>query len=190
MPHILVVYGTTDGHTAKIAATLGETLRGQGADVDVIDAGAVPPSPRDYAGVIVAASLHAGGYQPAVKRWVRQHAAVLSGKPSAFVSVCLGVLQQEPKVQQELTAIVNRFMSDTGWQPTIIEPVAGALLYTKYNWIKRWIMKRIVQKAGGDTDTTRDYEYTNWTELRQFADRFSRLVLKPQGHQVIERRSA
>jgi menaquinone-dependent protoporphyrinogen oxidase len=155
MPHILVVYGTTDGHTAKIAAVLGETLREQGADVDVINAGAAPPSPRDYAGVIVAASVHAGGYQPALKRWVRQHAGVLSGKPTAFVSVCLGVLQQkEPKVQQELTAIVNRFISATGWQPAIIEPVAGALLYTKYHWIKRWIMKRIVQRAGGTRQKT------------------------------------
>jgi menaquinone-dependent protoporphyrinogen IX oxidase len=27
-------------------------------------------------------------------------------------------------------------------------------------------------KAGGDTDTTRDYEYTNWADLQEFADRF------------------
>ena len=37
-------------------------------------------------------------------------------------------------------------------------------------------MKRIVRKAGGDTDTSRDYEYTNWADLRGFADRFNRIV--------------
>jgi menaquinone-dependent protoporphyrinogen oxidase len=178
MSRILVLYGTTDGHTAKVARTLGETLRIHGAEVDVIEAGTAPLHPQDYAGVIVAASVHAGGYQRTVQRWVRTHANELRGKPTAFVSVCLGVLQRDPKVQQELAAIVNRFFTATGWQPTMSETVAGALLYTRYNWIKRWIMKRIARKAGGDTDTTRDYEYTNWTDVRYFADRFSRAVLR------------
>lgn len=54
--------------------------------------------------------------------------------------------------------------------------VAGALLYTRYNWIERWVMRRIVRKAGGDTDTSRDYEYTNWAELRAFVEQFARHV--------------
>jgi menaquinone-dependent protoporphyrinogen oxidase len=37
-------------------------------------------------------------------------------------------------------------------------------------------MVRIVRKAGGDTDTSRDYEYTDWEELRGFARDFVRLV--------------
>jgi menaquinone-dependent protoporphyrinogen oxidase len=100
----------------------------------------------------------------------------MRGKPSAFLSVSLGVLQPDPKVQQEVADIVNGFLRKTGWHPAIIQNVAGALLYTKYNWIKRWVMKRIVRKAGGDTDTSRDYEYTNWADLRAFADRFNRLA--------------
>lgn len=51
--------------------------------------------------------------------------------------------------------------------------VAGALLYTRYGWLKRWIMRRIVRKAGGDVDTTRDYEYTDWIALRELARRFA-----------------
>jgi menaquinone-dependent protoporphyrinogen oxidase len=37
-------------------------------------------------------------------------------------------------------------------------------------------MKRIVQKAGGDTDTSRDYEYTDWNDRRAFAEQFVQLV--------------
>lgn len=37
-------------------------------------------------------------------------------------------------------------------------------------------MKRIAAKAGGATDTSRDYEYTSWVELRAFAERFNRMV--------------
>ncbi len=51
--------------------------------------------------------------------------------------------------------------------------VAGAVPYTQYNWLKKWVMKRVVAKAGGDTDTTRDYEYTDWDDLRAFAREFA-----------------
>ena len=176
MARILVLYGTTDGHTAKVAATVADALRTSGAAVDVIEAGTTEPAPEAYAGVIVAASVHARGYQRSVRQWVRRHAEALRGKPSAFLSVSLGVLQNEPDVQREVEAIVNGFIRATRWQPTMVQNVAGALLYTKYNVIKRWIMKRIVAKAGGATDTSRDYEYTNWAELRAFAERFNRIV--------------
>ena len=176
MPRILVLYGTTDGQTAKIARFMGDTLRQQGTEVDVIDARIASPRPKEYSAVIVAASVHAGGYQRAVRRWVRAHAPALNEKPTAFVSVCLAVLQPEPKVQQELTAIVERFLVSTRWHPTMTKTVAGALPYTRYNWIKRWVMVWIVRRAGGDTDTHRDYEYTDWIDLRAFTEMFGRFV--------------
>jgi len=50
------------------------------------------------------------------------------------------------------------------------------LLYTRYGWLKRHMMKRIVAKAGGDTDTTRDFEYTDWDDLRDFTQDFAKLA--------------
>jgi menaquinone-dependent protoporphyrinogen oxidase len=176
MTRILVLYGTTDGHTAKIARAIGATLQSTGAEVDVIDAAVRTPRPEDYAAIVVAASVHAGGYRNAVRRWVRTHAHELEGKPTAFVSVCLAVLQRELEVRQEVAATVDRFLTTTGWHPTVTKSVAGALLYTRYNWIIRAIMKRIAGKAGGDTDTSRDYEYTDWADLRTFAEQFAGLV--------------
>jgi len=176
MSRILIVYGTSDGHTAKIAEAIGETLRRKGAIVNVMDARRAIGRPESYDGIVVAASVHAGRYQRYVHRWVREHAASLQGKPTAFVSVCLAVLQNKTEVQQHLTAILDRFFTETGWRPTLTKIVAGALLYTRYNWLKRWMMKRIVQKAGGDTDTSRDYEYTDWKDVRKFAVGFGQLV--------------
>ena len=176
MSRILVLYGTTEGQTGKIAHTLADALRAAGVSADVADAGADWPDARRYDAVIVAASIHAGGYQRAVRRWVRAHAGVLNEKPTAFVSVCLAILQREARVHQELSAIVDRFVRSTGWRPSTTKHVAGALAYSRYNWFTRLAMVRIVRKAGGDTDTSRDYEYTDWEELRGFARDFVRLV--------------
>ena len=173
---ILVVYGTTHGHTAKVAGAVAKTLEASGASCDVIAAAEAMRSPADYDGVVVAASVHAGKYQRAVTHWVRAHRAVLDTRPTAFISVCLGVLQTDPKVERELNGILDRFFSETGWRPHVTTIVAGALAYTKYNWFIRWTMKRIAAKAGGDTDTSRDYEYTDWGSLSTFAVEFGQRV--------------
>jgi len=173
MPRILIVFGTTDGQTAKIASVLAAHLRSDGLSVSVVDAAGTPPDPLGFDGVIVAASLHARGYQRAVQAWVRTHAASLNRIQTAFVSVCLGVLQHDPKVDGDLRAIIDEFLASTNWKPSTTKIVAGALKYTQYGFLKRWAMKRIVTKAGGDTDTSRDYEYTDWEDLRRFARTFA-----------------
>src|SRR5687768_15843429 len=98
MARILVIYGTTEGHTAMIATAIGNTAIARGCEADVIQAGTIDPRPADYDGVIVAASVHRGHYQSAVARWIAAHVAELSAKPTAFVSVSLGVLQHDAKV--------------------------------------------------------------------------------------------
>jgi len=175
MSQVLILYGTTDGHTRKIAHAIAQPLSQLGIRTSVVEAGGLNPQPCQYDGVIVAASVHAGRYQKAVEQWVRAHKDEFDAKPSAFLSVCLGVLQRSDlKVQADLDAIVKRFKAMTGWRPPIVKQVAGALMYSRYNFLKRWIMKRIAAKAGGATDVTRDHEYTDWTELRAFAEDFGR----------------
>jgi menaquinone-dependent protoporphyrinogen oxidase len=176
MTRILVLYGTTEGQTRKVAGFLAEAVRGLGVAVDLVDAATHNPSPGAYTAVIVAASVHAGGYQRTVRRWVQANAEALNSRATAFVSVCLGVLQHDPAIDRELKTILDLFLAGTGWRPGMTRIVAGALPYTRYNWLKRWAMKRIVRKAGGDTDTSRDFEYTDWHDLRRFAGEFVAMV--------------
>lgn len=175
MSRILVLYGTTDGQTAKIARVLGDELIAAGAQADVANAASALTRyrPDDYAGVIVAASVHASGYQHPVERWVRTHHAALATRPNVFVSVCLGVLEKKPEVDRALNDIMQKFFGKTGWTPGVTHIVAGALPYSRYNVLKRWMMRRIVARAGGDTDTSRDYEYTDWEDVKHIARTFA-----------------
>lgn len=175
MNRVLIVYGTTDGHTRNIAITISNELAQASIQADVVEAGTLSPSLDDYAAVIVAASVHVGKYQKPVTQWVREHAPGFGRRPTAFVSVSLGVLRKgNARVAAELDAIVQGFLDETGWTPTVTRYVAGALLYTRYNIFKRWMMRRIVAKAHGDTDISRDYDYTDWDDVRAFAREFGR----------------
>lgn len=191
MARVLITYGTTDGQTEKIAAYLTEELRGLGLGVDLIRAGAALARAWSYDGVIVAASLHAGRYQRNVVRWARQNAAALGERPAVFVGVCLAVREQTARAGHDLDESVRRFVARTRWTPGEVKFVAGALKYTRYGWLKRRAMQRIVAKAGGDTDTSRDYEYTDWPDLRAFARRFAAGLQRPvTGVGDLSRRSA
>lgn len=171
---ILILYGTTDGQTAKVAAAMAGAMRSTEVDVDVANAAAQwDPDPADYNAVIVAASVHAGSYQRGVLHWVQRHHAALALRPTAFVSVCLAVVKRTPKVDADIRDMMRRFFAMTEWQPGETKAVAGALKYRQYGWLKRWMMRRIVAKQGGDTDTSRDYEYTDWRDLVEFAQKFA-----------------
>jgi len=176
MSRVLVLYGTSEGQTAKIARAIAASLNADAIETDVVQAGTADPRPCHYAGVIVAGSIHAGGYQKPVGRWIQAHLAEFGYQPTAFVSVCLSVLSKQEKARDEARAFPRRFVDELGWHPTVIKVVAGALPYTRYNFLTRWMMKRIVAAAGGDTDTSRDYEYTDWKDLREFTARFAALV--------------
>jgi menaquinone-dependent protoporphyrinogen oxidase len=177
MARILVIYGTTHGHARKVAEAIGERLQRVGVRMKVLEASRHGESPEPYDGVVVVGSVYARGYQRGVVRWVRTYASVLAHKPTAFVSVCLGVLQHDAVVDQELADVRERFYALTGWRPTRVKVVAGALAYTRYNWLTRRVMRRISVKVHRDTDVSRDYEYTDWNDLARFAEAFAAEVL-------------
>jgi len=186
MTRILVVYGTTEGQTRKVAVEMAIALRRAGAEADVFPASPTAPGPDGYAAIIVAASLHAGRYQRPVGKWIREHAKSLQGKPATFISVCLMANDPSAKAQQQVLQVMRSFVEKCGWSPAYLKPVAGALVYTKYNWITRWMMKRISQKHGGDTDTSRDYDYTDWADVRAFAREFLvQVSIKPPAVRVV-----
>ena len=118
-------------------------------------------------------------------KFVKRHLADLQEMPTAFLSVSLAEASVEdantrPEYRAEAEAHVKKataaFLAETGWVPSLISAAAGALVYTKYNFLTRFIMKRIARKTGRPTDTTRDYEYTDWSRLDRLAEEFARSV--------------
>lgn len=183
MANILIAYTTREGQTEKIARRIAATLREAAHTVELLDTDR--PSPgldvSRFDGVIVGAPLHGHGYPHSVARFVRAQGERLARVPSAFFSVGLAVASRTVDGRAQTRPIVDAFLSQTAWQPAQVELIAGALPYSKYNMIIRFVMKRIAAKAGGDTDTSRDYEYTDWNAVDRFARDFgARLLIAPQ----------
>lgn len=178
MARILVAYGTSEGQTAAIAERIGDALAAEGRDATLVHAKHPPAAlePGDYDGVIVGASIHMGAHQEYVGEFVRDHLEALHRRPSAFFSVSLTAAHADPDDREAAREMLEAFLEETGWEPDRTLSVAGALRYSEYGLLKRVVMRRIAGKAGSDTDTSRDYEYTDWEAVEEFALEFSSLV--------------
>ena len=178
MPRILVSYGTTEGLTAKISEFVADVFRSHGHEADTVDLkGSRAPSPVAYDAVIVGASIHMGKHEDYVLDFVRKNRDALERLPSAFFSVSMAA-HDNP---EEAEGYIEEFVRQTGWRPARVGLFGGALLYTQYGFIKRHLMKKIVRDKGNpDTDTSRDYVYTEWDGVRHFVEEFLE-TLVPEG---------
>jgi menaquinone-dependent protoporphyrinogen oxidase len=179
---IAIFYATREGQTHKIAEHVAVQLRSHDVEADVFNLKDLARARHafdwsSYDTACVAASVHAGHYEPEAVRFAKQHHAELERIGAAFLSVTLSEAGAEDATQpierrQQAAAdarrMVDVFVADTGWHPAHTLSVAGALAYSHYNIFVRWIMKRIARKAGAPTDTSRDYEFTDWAALDTF----------------------
>ena len=189
MKTLLVLYATREGHTERIAGRLAVAIRARGHSADAIDAANPPERFRLdlYDAALLAASVHAGHHEKEHEKemveFVRQHKLGLEQIPTVFLSVSLAEAGAEnekaspemrAKAAADVEEMIHRFLEETGWHPGKIQAVAGALLYTQYNFLIRLVMKRIAAASGGSTDTTLDHTYTDWAMLDQLIDELVR----------------
>lgn len=177
----VVFFATREGQTAKIGEHIAADLRARGLGVDVVNVRTPPLSIpwADYAIAFVAASVHGERHEKEMVQFVRHHRDDLDELHAVFMSVSMSEAGAEDPVASterrqrsaaDAQRMIDRFIKETGWKPERCLPVAGALLYTHYNFLIRFIMKRISRANGGPTDTSRDYEFTDWAGLDRFVD--------------------
>ena len=169
---VLVVYHSVEGQAEKIARRIADDLRGRALDVDLGVADEAP-SPAGYNGVIVGDSIHAVHHSKALRRYLRDHVEELQRMPTALFLVSMTSANPDDEHTATAYGMVDELLSETGFQPDTVGLFAGALAYTKYGWLKRLVMRHVSKKEGGQTDTTQDWEYTDWDAVDRFAGAFA-----------------
>lgn len=175
---LLIVYGTSYGQTAKIAGRMADQLVSLGYRVTLVDANDIPraTSAGDFSGVIVGASVIRGRHQRSVDRFVRANRAALNSMPSAFFSVSGSATNSDPKERANARILLEEFLGKAGWHPTLTQTIGGAIAYSKYNPLLRWVIRSISKRNGAPTDTSRDYELTDWTVVERFVETFAEMA--------------
>ena len=182
MSTAIVVFESRHGQTEKIARRLAAVLASLGVDAEALPLAAVRRRPLTAELVVVGSPVHAGKHLPGTVAFVRERRAELERGLSAFFSVSLA----RTRDPAEADGYVAALLAETGWKPLRSAAFAGALPYRRYNFLMRWMMRRISASHGGETDTSRDHEYTDWGEVERFGRMLALLLRPPLAQEVAD----
>lgn len=173
---ILVVFATREGQTEKVATRIASHIEARGHGVSVVNA-RDDKAVRDlrlgaYELLVFGGSMHAGGIEDELVRFINGHEGEIVTKRRFFFLVLLSAATRDPSLRaQWLQDARAKMNSQLKVAFEHVEMIAGALRYSKYPTPLKWLMRRIASQAGEGTDTSKDYEYTDWEQVAAFADR-------------------
>jgi len=176
-PSALLLYQSHDGQTEKIMRYIADILS-QDMICTIQDIETFPDKElENYDTVLIGAALRYGHFNKKVLQFVNRHRDYLSSIPCAFFGVCL-IARKAHKRTLETNVYLRTFFKKTSWQPPLIVSIAGALLYPRYTWFDRLMIKLIMTITGGETDTSKEIEFTDWEQVQEFASAFKHEVFK------------
>ncbi|MGC8426447.1 menaquinone-dependent protoporphyrinogen IX dehydrogenase [Mixta calida] len=173
----LILFSSRDGQTREIAAYIANTMKAH-QECDVMNILHVQHIDwGQYDRVLIGASIRYGHFQPAVARFVKKNLAQLQQRISGFFSVNLTARKPEKRTPQT-NAYTRKFLLQSPWQPDSCAVFAGALRYPRYGWFDRVMIQFIMRMTGGETDATKEVEYTDWQQVERFAEEFAQMSSK------------
>lgn len=168
----LLLYSTQDGQTKKILTRIAENLRRTGIKCDLRDLATLKQvNLTPYHKVMIGASIRYGHFNSVLHKFVTRYQKQLNQMPTAFFGVNLTARKPEKRTP-ETNAYVRKFLTKSPWQPDLCEVFAGALLYPRYRWLDRIMIQFIMRMTGGETDTRKEIEYTDWEQVDRFSEAF------------------
>ena len=172
---ILVTFASRTGTTAETAKVIGQVLKEDGADVDVLPMQEVKDlSP--YQAVVAGSAIRASHWLPEAIQFLRTHQAALRHKPFAMYTVCITLAMSNAesyrKGVQDWTAPVRAIV------PPLSEGLfAGMLDFKKLPLNLETLKLRATVAAGifprGDR--------RDWNAVRAWADSLKPMLRVPAG---------
>ncbi|WP_282177702.1 menaquinone-dependent protoporphyrinogen IX dehydrogenase [Vibrio nereis] len=176
MEKALFLYSSREGQTKKIVNYIKDELDELSCEcrdlheIDTIDL-------AQYDRVLIGASIRYGHLNKKLYQFIEKNLHQLkSSDKVAFFCVNLTARKEEQgKDTPEGSAYIQKFLQKSPWQPKLIGVFAGALYYPRYGFFDKMMIKLIMTMTGGETDTTKEVEYTNWNKVSSFAKKFMEL---------------
>ena len=169
MSNVLIVYSSTDGHTKIICQRITNFLNEDNLVklLPIEEAKNIDLS--NFEKIIIGASIRYGKHSKELYKFVNLNKNILKQKKSAFFSVNV-VARKPEKNTAETNPYINKFLKISKWKPNKIKVFAGKVDYPNYNLIDKYIIKFIMFITNGPTDTSRSYEFTDWSKVDDFSE--------------------
>ena len=163
----LIIYSTTDGQTKLICERI-KNLSKFNNETKLLEIDkATKEDIQPYEVIIIGASIRYGKHNSSVLNFVNKNIENLNKKKSVFFSVNV-VARKEEKNLPETNPYIIKFLKLTKWNPYKKAVFAGKIDYPKYSFLDKQIIRLIMFITKGPTDTSKSYEFTDWSKVDDF----------------------
>ena len=164
----IIIYSSTDGHTKVICERIMNFLN-EKSDIKIIsleEANKLDLS--EFSKIIIGASIRYGKHSNKLYNFIESNKDILDQKESIFFSV--NVVARKPEKNSPSTnPYIKKFLKTSKWKPKKIGVFAGKVDYPKYSFFDKYIIKFIMFITKGPTDTSKSYNFTDWSKVDDFA---------------------
>ena len=172
MSSSLIIYSSTDGQTKIIC----EKIKNFSKDSESIKLISLEEASdfnlQSYKNIIIGASIRYGKYNKNLYKFISSNKETLEKKRSAFFSVNV-VARKPEKNTPETNPYMQKFLKISNWKPDKLGVFAGKVNYPNYSFFDKYIILLIMFITKGPTDTTKSFEFTDWSKVEDFAKELS-----------------
>ena len=172
---MLILFSSRDGQTERIARFISDEVQpfGECDVVNIRDVASV--NWQEYDRLLIAASIRYGRFAQELHSCIVGHLPELQARISGFISVNL-TARKADKCTPETNVYTRKFLEQSPWTPDRCLVAAGALRYPRYRWFDKVMIRLIMKMTGGETDTSKEIEYTDWPQVAEFARDFVQIT--------------
>ena len=170
MKQNLIIYSTTDGHTEAICRYIKSLLQ-KDYNTTLISLHNLDKLNLDkFNMIIIGASIRYGKHKPELYHFINKNIDILNNTETAFFSVN-AVARNLEKNKPGTNPYMKKFLETSIWKPLHVAVFAGKINYPKYKLLDKLMIKLIMWLTNGPTNTSNEYEFTNWDDINQFCQR-------------------
>ena len=176
MSSFLIIYSSSDGHTKIICERITNFLN----DGNLVKLLSLEEAKKidlsNFEKIIIGASIRYGKHSKELYEFINLNKNILDQKKSAFFSVNV-VARKPEKNTPETNPYMQKFLKISNWKPDKLGVFAGKVDYPKYSFIDKLLIQLIMFITKGPTDTSKSYEFTDWSKVEDFSKEVDQITL-------------
>ncbi len=167
---IAIVYATRDGQSERIAQRIAERLGASGvaSALHALRRGAHPTIDAESEAIVAVLAVRYGRVLPEAREYLKGFASRAAGRPLALALVNL-VARHPSRRKPETNPYLRKTLARYRLKPALATAFGGRLNYPKYRFFDKQIIRLIMAMTGGVADGRSDIDYTDWTQVDDFA---------------------
>jgi menaquinone-dependent protoporphyrinogen oxidase len=168
----LIIYSSTDGQTKIICEKIKNFSKNSESIKLISLEEASDFNLQSYEDIIIGASIRYGKHNKNLYKFISSNKGILEKKRSAFFSVNV-VARKPEKNTPETNPYMKKFLKISNWKPDKLGVFAGKVNYPNYGFFDKYIIRLIMFITKGPTDTSKSFEFTDWSKVEDFARELS-----------------